>query len=258
MNTAIVRSRSRYSSMSRLMNVGRRGRRRRRRQIERHQALDDLVDDLVERPHRDVARDRRHLDRDVVDVGSADRGSWMPSSRRSASSSPSTASPSRLRFRRRAALAESSRWRGRASRAGRRRRGGPTISRSTRRAIGTTGDGSTGATAPPTRTAPRRYQGRNSGTSGATRLEIGCRGRQALGTHDAVDEADRERQAVRVLQHPASRSAAGSTSASALSASQRLREGDRARVGEGRAAGAEGGTDARCRGMLTSMRHPFR
>ena len=43
----------------------------------------------------------------------------------------------------------------------------PTISRSTRRAIGTTICGATGAMMPPRRTAPRMYQGRKAGTFGA-------------------------------------------------------------------------------------------
>ena len=32
-------------------------------------------------------------------------------------------------------------------------------------------------------------------------MQMRCRGRQALGTHHAVDEPDGERQAVRVLEH---------------------------------------------------------
>ena len=64
--TAIVRSRSRYSSMSRLMNFG----------VgeaaacseQRRQALHDVLDGLVERPGRVRADGRRDLDRHVVDV----------------------------------------------------------------------------------------------------------------------------------------------------------------------------------------------
>jgi hypothetical protein len=41
-------------------------------------------------------------------------------------------------------------------------------------------------------------------------LQVGCRGGERLGAHDAVDEADREGQTVRSLSTPASRSAAGS------------------------------------------------
>ena len=64
--TAIVRCRSRYSSMSRLMNlvVLRCG----GLLVERGQPLDDAGDGLVEAPHRELAGDARHLDRHVVDV----------------------------------------------------------------------------------------------------------------------------------------------------------------------------------------------
>jgi hypothetical protein len=48
----------------------------------------------------------------------------------------------------------------------------PTMPRSTRRATGTTTPGSTGATTPPTRTAPRMYQGRNAGTCAARRERL--------------------------------------------------------------------------------------
>ncbi len=65
MNTATVRSRSWYSSMSRLMNVGSPVG---RALVQRRQLLDDAGDGLVERPHRELAGDRRDLDRDVVDV----------------------------------------------------------------------------------------------------------------------------------------------------------------------------------------------
>ena len=41
--------------------------------------------------------------------------------------------------------------------------------RSTRRAMGTTAQGSAGATAPPIRTATRMYQGRNAGVERASR-----------------------------------------------------------------------------------------
>ncbi len=36
--------------------------------VQRRQPLDDAIDCLVERPHRQLAGDRRHLDRHVVDV----------------------------------------------------------------------------------------------------------------------------------------------------------------------------------------------
>ena len=104
----------------------------------------------------------------------------MPSRRRSASCSPSTASPSRLRFSRappsRIFASAGPSFSGRAS-----TMRWPTISRSTRRAIGTTGLGSTGATAPPVRTAARRYQGRNSGTSGAMRCRFAAAAPSASG-----------------------------------------------------------------------------
>ncbi len=44
------------------------GRRLRRQLVQRGQALDDLVDGLVERPHRQLRDDARHLDGDVVHV----------------------------------------------------------------------------------------------------------------------------------------------------------------------------------------------
>ncbi|MNI84825.1 hypothetical protein D3C73_1417600 [compost metagenome] len=48
----------------------------------------------------------------------------------------------------------------------------PTISRSTRRAIGMTTCGTIGAMTPPTRTALRMYHGRNLGTLGASSASL--------------------------------------------------------------------------------------
>src|SRR3546814_6315685 len=43
-----------------------------RAEVQRQQALGHALDHVVERPQREVRRDRRHLDRHVVDVGTAD------------------------------------------------------------------------------------------------------------------------------------------------------------------------------------------
>ncbi len=124
----------------------------------------------------------------------------MPSSRRSASCSPSTASPRRFRL----SLAPLSRifaiagpsFSGRASTTR-----WPTISRSTRRAIGTTGDGRTGRDDSPdldrSAQVPRQEPGHERGDP----AQIGCRGGQALGPHHPIDEPDRERESVGVFQH---------------------------------------------------------
>ena len=53
---------------------------------------------------------------------------------------------------------------------------------------------------PPRRTALRMYQGRKAGTFGARAARLRAATLQVLGTDHAVDEADREVQAVRVLQ----------------------------------------------------------
>ena len=54
---------------------------------------------------------------------------------------------------------------------------------------------------PPSRTAPRMYQGRKAGTFGGERLQVAGGDVQVFGAHHAVDESDREVQAVGVLQH---------------------------------------------------------
>ena len=54
---------------------------------------------------------------------------------------------------------------------------------------------------PPRRTAPRMYQGRKAGTFGASAARLRAATLQVLGADDAVDESDREVQAVGVLQH---------------------------------------------------------
>ena len=97
--------------------------RRRRLLVERGEAVDDALDRLVEAPHREVARDRRDLDRDVVDVVA--REQLAGAARRwSASPSPSTASPSRLMLRRDPSARSLCEGLAEALRASRRSRGG--------------------------------------------------------------------------------------------------------------------------------------
>ena len=144
----------------------------------------------------------------------------MPSSRRSASRSPSTASPSRLRFSlappsRSAAIAGPS-LSGRASTTR-----CETISRRARRAIGTTGEGSTGATAPPTLTAPRRYHGRNSGASGAIRDSVDAAAVRLSGRMTPSTNPIVKGRPFGSLRTPARRCAEASAGNSAASATQR-------------------------------------
>ena len=215
-NTAIVRSRSRYSSMSRLMNV----RSDARCQVQRQQSLDDLVDDLVERPHRDVARDRRDLDRHVVHVGAADElvDAVEPAQRLLLAEHRLA---EQVEVEPRAALADLRDRRAelvgarvddevaRPSRAAR-------AARSARPARA-----GRGATAPPTCTAPRRYQGRNPGTSGATRLRLDAAADRLSGRITPSTKPIVNGSPLGSFSTPASRSAAGSTSTSALSATHR-------------------------------------
>ena len=77
----------------------------------------------------------------------------------------------------------------------------PTILRSTQRAIGMIGHGSRVAKPPPTWIANRRYQGRKRGILRATRSRFLRGDLEVLGAHDAVDEAERELEAARILEH---------------------------------------------------------
>ena len=72
--------------------------------------------------------------------------------------------------------------------------------RSTRRAIGTTTCGMTGPSTPPARTAARNGNGRNPGTPGRQLGERVCADPQVLGADHPVDEADGEREPIRVAQ----------------------------------------------------------
>ena len=72
--------------------------------------------------------------------------------------------------------------------------------RSTRRAIGMIGHGSSGANPPPIAMRPRRYQGRKRGMRRLSSLEVARGDAEVLRARDAVDEADGELEAVRVLQ----------------------------------------------------------
>ncbi len=67
-----MRSRSRYSSMSRLTNFG--GSNDRSAAIQHSQSSSDPFDGVVEGEGADVRADRRDLDRHVVDVGSTQSG----------------------------------------------------------------------------------------------------------------------------------------------------------------------------------------
>ncbi len=144
----------------------------------------------------------------------------MPESRRSASCSPSTASPRRLRLSRLppsrsfamagpsfAGVASSTRW--------------PTMARSTRRAIGMTTQGSIGAKTPPTRMAAFRYQGRNFGVSFATCSRLRPATPRSSGRMTPSTKPTVKARPFGSFSTPASRSAAGSTGCAALSASQR-------------------------------------
>ena len=186
--------------MSRLMNVAIPSSLRCGREVERHQTLDDLVDHLVERPHRDVAGDRRHLDRDVVHVGAADQlVDALEPAQRLILAEHGLAEQVEVELR--AALAD--RGDRRAELVGARvddevtdhLAQHPPCDRHDRRRQ----HGGDGAARPCT--AARRYQGRKSGHERGDTTQIGCRSRQALGTHHAVDEADRERKSVGVFQH---------------------------------------------------------
>ena len=166
----------------------------RRREIQRQQPLDDLVDHFVERPHRDVARDRRHLHRDVVDIGAADEVvDAVEPAQRLILTEHGLAEQVEVELR--AALADRRDRRSELLGPARRRRGARPSraapdARSARRATGRIG-----ATAPPTLHRTAQVPGQEPGHERRDAAQIGCRGRQALGAHHAVDEADREGQA---------------------------------------------------------------
>ncbi len=124
----------------------------------------------------------------------------MPSSRRSASVSPSTASPSRLRLRR----APLSRIFG--------DRGAELLGTGVDDEVadhlaqhaprdGHDRGGQDGRHRPADGHGRAQVPGQEAGHERSDAPQIGCRGREALGAHDPVDEPDRERQSVRVLEH---------------------------------------------------------
>ena len=100
-----------------------------------------------------------------------------------------------------ARLAQASRWRGRASSGVASSTRWPTMRRSTRRAIGMTSHGNTGATTPPRRIAAAEVPGQELRRELRDLLEVAARDAEVFGAHDAVDEADGEGEPVRVLQH---------------------------------------------------------
>ena len=180
----------------------------------------------------------------------------MPFNRRSASASPSTASPSRLRFSRVpsvrsfasvlsscAGVASMTRW--------------LTIFRSMPRAMGTIGRGNCGAKPPPKEMAARRYQGRNAGMCRLRRSRLRpatfrSSGRTTRSTKPRVKSSPRGS-----FSTPARRSALASGAASADSASHRRTV---AIVSSARSRGSGAVSDC-CVGMLTrlaSHRHAVR
>ncbi len=170
-----------------------------RGEVQRPQPLDDLLDHLVERPHRDVAHDRRDLDRDVVHIGPADElVDALQSTQRLLLAEHRLAQ--QVEVQPCPALAQ-------------RRDGGPQL-------VGARVDDEVAHHAAEHASCDRHHRRRQHGCDGTAHadgaaqvprqkarherchtLQMGCRGRQALGSHHAVDEADGERQPVGVFEH---------------------------------------------------------
>ena len=169
------------------------------RQVQREQAVDHPVDDLVEGPHRDVARDGRHLHRNVVDVVATDEiVDALQAAQRFGFAQHGFAQEIQIEAR----------------------TGFPDGRQSGAQLVGPGIDDEV-----PDHLAQRfardrhrrRRKNRPDGTRGAHRrpqvpgqelrnqrrhaLQVRRGGAQRLGTHDTVDEADRERQPVRILEH---------------------------------------------------------
>ena len=169
------------------------------RQVQREQAVDHPVDDLVEGPHRDVARDSRHLHRDVVDVVATDEiVDALQATQRFGFAQHGFAQEVQIETR--TGFPD--------GRQGGAQLVGPGIDDEVpdhlaqrfardrhRRRRKNRPDG--------TRRAHRRTQvpGQELRNQRRHALQVRRGGAQRLGTHNTVDEADRERQPVRILEH---------------------------------------------------------
>ena len=168
-------------------------------EVERQQALDDRVDGLIEGPHRDVARDRRDLHRDVVDVVSADEVvDALEAAQRLVLAEHRLAEQVEVEPRPRLADLRERRTELVGARvddevADHLAQHPPRDRHDRRRQHGREGAaGADGGAQVPGQEL--RHEGRDA-------LQVGCRGAARLGTHDAVDEPDREGQTVRVFEH---------------------------------------------------------
>ena len=168
-------------------------------EVERQQTLDDGVDRLVESPHRDVARDRRDLHRDVVDIVAADElVDALEAAQRLVLAEHRLAEQVEVEPRPRLADLRERRTELVGARvddevADHLAQHPPRDRHDRRRQHGREGAaGADGGAQVPGQEL--RHEGRDA-------LQVGCRGAARLGTHDAVDEPDREGQTVRVFEH---------------------------------------------------------
>ena len=107
-NTATVRARSRYSSMSRFTNLA--GWWRSGLVVQPAQTAGDALHGLVEGEDADLRADRRDLHRHVVDLGPPQVLEHRAGAGASASASPRMASPSTLTLRRMPCTCRASTW----------------------------------------------------------------------------------------------------------------------------------------------------
>ncbi len=171
---------------------------RRGGEVQRSEALDDGIHKLIEGPHRDVARDRRDLHRDVVDIGATDEVvDALEPAQRLAFAENSFTQQIEVQFR--AALAQ---------RCDRRPElFGARVDDEVRNhlAQGAAGDWHDrrrehGSHRPANLHGTPEVPGQKLRCERRDARERGCCGGETLGPHDTVDEADRERQTVRIFQ----------------------------------------------------------
>ena len=174
------------------------GQSRRRGEVQRREALDDGIHDLIEGPHRDVTRDRRDLHRDVVDIGPTDEVvDALESAQRLALTEHCLAQQVEVQLG--AALAERCYCGAELV--------GPCVDDEVRDHLA---QGAAGYRHDGGREHGRHCPTDLDGAAQVPRQELrrergdprqrGCRRRQTLRAHDAVDKPNREGQTVRILE----------------------------------------------------------